>query len=142
MHLVVYFVNIIMHDVQCSACNNRICYDCGISKTSVGGETDEHLRELFSEVRQQQLFHSRVKECNLCGRKFMSSSSLWRHKRENHSTKKIPQCKVCGKKFAYESNLRTHELSHTDVKPFKCNVCEKRFRYKQHYQSHVCISNQ
>ena len=103
---------------------------------SVGRDPDQHIRKLLDV---QQSFHARIKECNICGRKFMSQSTLWRHKRESHSNKEIPQCKTCGKKFPHESNLRTHELSHTNDKPFKCNACEKRFRYKQQYQNHVCL---
>src|SRR5277367_6327490 len=47
-------------------------------------------------------------------------------KRSNQREKKYA-CDACGKRFTRPSKLKTHERSHTGIKPYSCSYCNKIF---------------
>ena len=68
------------------------------------------------------------------------SDTLTRHKR-THTSHKAHECDVCNKRFTTSSNLITHQRTHTSDKPYEYDVCDERFnqsrnliRHKKHTQ--------
>ena len=47
-------------------------------------------------------------------------------------------CQVCGKRFKWASRLNSHQITHSNEKPYQCNVCKKRFKRKQSIKKHIC----
>ncbi|EPQ17226.1 Zinc finger protein 709 [Myotis brandtii] len=90
---------------------------------------------------------SKVKpwECSVCGKVFMSRSSLNRHMRSHTAPKpckyqeygkKPYKCKICGKAFSYLQPFQKHERNHSVEKSYKCKECGKSFRYRQSVRKH------
>ncbi|XP_006824171.1 uncharacterized protein LOC102800530 [Saccoglossus kowalevskii] len=42
------------------------------------------------------------------------------------------QCPQCGKQFVSSRTLKRHKLTHTGLKPFKCNICGRSFLRKDY----------
>lgn len=101
--------------------------------------------------------------CDICGRFYTSSYSLYKHRKVAHLNDYKYQCSVCNKRlltqenldnhmlqhsrtysckecakvFASKRYLSTHMTTHTGVKPYPCHVCEKNFRTSHMRNTHL-----
>ncbi|XP_046333562.2 uncharacterized protein LOC124116323 [Haliotis rufescens] len=82
---------------------------------------------------------SRRWPCQMCNRRFTSTTKLKTHMVALHMRLKPFSCPHCGKKFSDQSNLRQHQNIHTGERKFTCDICSKSFRQKAHLQSHMII---
>ncbi|XP_046395960.1 uncharacterized protein LOC124163245 isoform X2 [Ischnura elegans] len=73
--------------------------------------------------------------CEKCGREFLDSSRLERH-RKIHNDIKPFTCSVCGRGFLEKFNLKVHMRSHTGERPYKCDECGKTMRYFKEVTDH------
>ncbi|CAN7994605.1 unnamed protein product [Ixodes pacificus] len=46
------------------------------------------------------------------------------------------QCRFCSYSTRYKTNITTHEMMHTEVKPFHCRFCRRTFRWKTELSKH------
>ena len=72
--------------------------------------------------------------CEVCGRKYTSYNSWYKHKIEH--TAPTLFCGICFQGFHFEAQLNRHMNSHEDVKPFGCDMCEKRFTQNKSLTRH------
>ncbi|CAO2606103.1 Zinc finger protein 669 [Lemmus lemmus] len=87
-------------------------------------------------LRGHRIVHSgEMPECEHCGRRFWTFSSLDMHKRL-HTTERLYECKHCRKTFKNYCSFRLHERIHTGEKPYECKQCGKTFRHSSHVQAH------
>ncbi|XP_055544117.1 zinc finger protein 155-like [Wyeomyia smithii] len=102
--------------------------------------------------------------CDLCGKVYSSTKTLYHHKKETHSERRFKcelcelcfvsnarlnrhmmthsdtfefKCPHCPKEFYRSNNLKVHLRSHTKEKPFACSACDKAFGYQRLLRDHV-----
>ncbi|NXL46163.1 ZFP3 protein, partial [Podilymbus podiceps] len=82
--------------------------------------------------------------CNVCQKKFRTSSHLKRHRMTHFHMEQLKQlpvktytCEECGYSTAHNGNLKPHLRIHTGEKPFKCGQCAVAFRTSSHLKRHL-----
>jgi len=75
-------------------------------------------------------------KCTTCGKGFITSSHLSRHK-EIHEPVKKYECSVCGKKFSGKRHLTTHSKIHSKSYEAQCDICDKKFVQKFNMKLHM-----
>lgn len=99
---------------------NSLCEYCGIMKPQ---------KTLRDHVLKQHTMESEIEmqECDVCGKSFISPTSLYLHKKI-HTIEKQHLCDLCGKAFKQRIAMRRHYMLHFPRAPpkFKCNICDKR----------------
>lgn len=74
--------------------------------------------------------------CDICGKKFATSSLLSNHRRVKHKSTGY-RCEVCGSIFQSSKVLQAHEIRHTTLDPpVKCKICSKGFFAKNNLKRH------
>ncbi|XP_001868504.2 zinc finger protein 28 [Culex quinquefasciatus] len=77
-----------------------------------------------------------VYDCDICGAKIKTKSSLQRH-RKMHTAEKPHACSICGKRFWRKSYLNHHATVHTGIAKFPCEYCGFVFKNKYWRSFHV-----
>lgn len=126
-----YHMNVHFKPFQCEVCNKK-----------------------FSEERyfkEHKLNHDSPNPfgCEKCDKAFTRKTSLSRHMRTAHSSKRNYRCKLCDYRGKTQDDLTIHTKIHS--KAFKCDVCARKFsrstQLKEHrvlhdnalaYQCNVC----
>jgi len=101
------------------------CDQCG--KTfRTGSDLSIHLKS-----------HSGGYKCELCPQySFAALRGLNDHKMI-HTGERPYECDVCQKKFITSSALKSHKKVHSDIKAFSCEQCEAQFRFRQGLLNHI-----
>ncbi|KAK1900545.1 Zinc finger protein 227 [Dissostichus eleginoides] len=91
-----------------------------------------HLMKHRNTHQEQRPF-----SCDQCPRRFRNTETfeyhLLRHEERKYATLKCP---LCEKMFKTQMHLKTHQMVHTDTRPFTCSTCEKAFKTKHSLQAH------
>ncbi|XP_076080589.1 uncharacterized protein LOC143051588 isoform X4 [Mytilus galloprovincialis] len=82
-------------------------------------------------LKTGKLFH----DCDICGKEFISKSSLREHIR-SHTGFKPYKCGICGKDFRVKSSVNYHMKIH-EKKPYICDVCSTGFTSSQRLDKHM-----
>ncbi|XP_053169755.1 zinc finger and BTB domain-containing protein 40-like [Scomber japonicus] len=126
--------------------NKNACQECGRTFTSSSllkshryvhsserpfkctqcNKTYKRSKDLHRHVLIHANFGLPAFACTLCEKKFMSHSSLAKHKRR-HSGERLFACSHCNKRFWTSSDLKSHMLIHTGERPYACTICDKKF---------------
>ncbi|XP_012266461.2 zinc finger protein 845-like isoform X1 [Athalia rosae] len=110
---------------------NSLCEYCGVLKAQ---------KALRDHVLKQHTVESEIEkqECDVCGKSFISPTSLYLHKKI-HTLGEKHLCDLCGKSFKQRIALRRHYMLHFPRAPpkFKCNICEKRVTTRGSLRLHM-----
>jgi KRAB domain-containing zinc finger protein len=79
-----------------------------------------------------------VHECDYCGKKLVTKTSLKYHMR-THSGEKPYKCDICDKPLTTKSALEYHMRTHTGEKPYRCEVCGKYLASKPGLDYHMKV---
>ena len=67
---------------------------------------------------------------------------MFRHKQRRHGNPNNKQFKCsygqCDMKFWTNTELKTHQKTHSNVKPYQCDTCKKKFKVKKSLCTHNC----
>ena len=102
-----------------------ICKTCG--------KELEHARALALHMQSHK---EKKLTCDVCGAKFFHRQALEDHTNIKHSGKLDFACEECEKRFPTFAYLKSHQKSHTDLKPYICKGCGKGFRTKKEADRH------
>ncbi|PRD21472.1 UNVERIFIED_CONTAM: Zbtb49 [Trichonephila clavipes] len=110
--------------------------------------SDRSCKSTSHKVLNQNTEYSNVdlnilNACSMCKKIFKSHSSLKRHQKFAHLSKKPYMCTVCHRRFLQLSLLSTHSLLHQRIKrkEYKCQICEKTFSKSKIFQKHIFLSH-
>ncbi|KAG8239397.1 hypothetical protein J437_LFUL019098 [Ladona fulva] len=85
-------------------------------------------------------------ECDICGSKFFTRSTMSKHRRDVHIELQKFKCRFCSFRTKYKFEWKKHEnrkhpeehfLHHS--KPFKCLICDKGFSKKSEKRDHEAM---
>lgn len=88
-----------------------------------------------SRLSNHMKTHTLPVKCDLCPKRFVSSSAMRQHRRY-HTNEKLFACKFCGTRYIEKSTCLQHERIHTGEKPYKCHLCDARTIQAGNLKSH------
>ncbi|XP_019564284.2 zinc finger and SCAN domain-containing protein 31 [Aedes albopictus] len=106
------------------ACTVEGCTHAFTSKSGLHGHLARHADR------------DNVYDCDICGKKIKTKSSLHRHKKL-HTAEKPHGCDICGKRFWRRAYLNHHATVHTGVAKFPCEYCGFVFKNKYWRSFHI-----
>ena len=112
-------------------CINYSCYIC--FKTFLNWQDrDKHM----AVVHEKKIITDSL--CDICGKQFMSKSSLNYHQDTCHSETNFEvECKVCGMVLSHNISLQRHMVIHKgSSESYKCDECGKQFARKDNLTIH------
>jgi uncharacterized Zn-finger protein len=111
---------------------NEIPIECenGINEASVNNSCSSTIKVepfLIQKSKRFQINSSiRKHKCEMCKKRFLTSTHLNIHKRI-HSKEKPFACDQCQMSFSIKGNLSRHKRVHSGEKPYQCDICKKTF---------------
>ena len=75
--------------------------------------------------------------CEKCGKRFVKKVYLTNHQTRFHNLSKPLLCEICGDRFLSSSSMKKHMDIHKGVKNFTCTKCEKTFHRKDKLEFHM-----
>ncbi|ELU01356.1 hypothetical protein CAPTEDRAFT_163832 [Capitella teleta] len=106
-------------------------YTCTCSR--VLPDYEAYLSHLSSCSRSKMTPH---KSCDICGKRFFSTSGFLKHKRLHSGAFKL-HCPLCQKGFFDKTHFAAHmDSRHSKVRRFTCATCNKAFFWKHHLKRH------
>ncbi|XP_058455173.1 zinc finger protein 836-like [Malaya genurostris] len=110
-------------------------YTCNVSECG----TKFHCK-IALRLHTQGRHSSNRLPCDICGKIYSSTKTLYHHKKETHSEKQF-KCDLCDLAFVSNARLNRHRMTHSDIREFKCPHCPKEFyrsnNLKVHLRSHT-----
>lgn len=80
--------------------------------------------------------------CSACNKGFTSQRLCQIHEINVHGIGESAfVCITCNKGFANLSDLKTHEVIHSDAKPYQCTECPMAFKRNNHLKSHIEVKH-
>ena len=133
------------------------CELCSFNKSQTEESLQNHILQIHSGLqylcsscpksfqsphtrRQHENFmHAeKTKECQECGKMFVSIGFLNAHIGKAHVVQKKDKiCPQCGESFSVLESLKAHVLRHTNSRQFTCEVCAKAFLIYTHLEKHM-----
>ncbi|XP_013890050.1 zinc finger protein 708 [Austrofundulus limnaeus] len=78
--------------------------------------------------------------CDQCPRRFTNAQTFELHLLRHEEKKQAAfPCRLCEKTFRTKACLKTHQLVHSDTRPFGCSACGKAFKTKHNLQAHRAV---
>ncbi|VDI21853.1 Hypothetical predicted protein [Mytilus galloprovincialis] len=119
-----------MHQVSHSDARNFACKQCG--------KEYKYFHTLADHLKQHVNENSNV--CQFCGDGFKSRDHLKETAYDLvHSKPKDNTCEICVNSPRSNYNWYTHQLTHTDGRPYFCGICDSEFRTIDKYRGHMCF---
>ena len=76
-------------------------------------------------------------KCDICHKKFATTSALTAHRKSVHDKLKPYKCDVCHKMLGSSGALNKHKMGvHEKLKPFECDMCDKKFTQANALKKH------
>lgn len=107
-------------------------YRCGICN-------DKTYNNVFNLKEHIKCVHENRKiTCEICGKQCNARTTLYRHLRKDHGSKRIRKhhCKICDLYFTEGGHFDGHMNMHTGKKPHMCDICGNVFRYVSSLTKH------
>jgi uncharacterized Zn-finger protein len=83
--------------------------------------------------------NNQIHPCTLCGKVYQKSGGLQYHMTSMHSAARPFTCDVCGKGFLGSHKLARHRRIHTGEKPYQCDVCGFRCNQVDNLRTHKLL---
>ena len=102
-----------------------LCKECG--------KEFKHLQVLRVHMQSHR---EKTLSCDICGRKFSHRKALENHINIKHTKNLDFACENCEKRFPTSAYLKSHQKTHSDLKPYICKGCGKGFKVKKDADRH------
>ena len=94
--------------------------------------------EVLEEDKTTRICKAKTFQCGECQKSFKKKHHLKTHEMI-HTEERPYGCKTCGKRFKHHSHLKTHERIHSGEVPYECHTCKKRFNQVNNLIQHERI---
>lgn len=98
----------------------------------------------FSSYIHYSILGEKPHQCDICKKRFSSTSNLKTHLRL-HSGQKPYACDLCPQKFTQFVHLKLHKRLHTNDRPYVCQGCDKKYisasGLRTHWKTTSCKPN-
>ncbi|XP_075461266.1 zinc finger protein 777-like isoform X3 [Ascaphus truei] len=75
-------------------------------------------------------------KCVQCDKCFSGMAELLLHQRRTHTGERPYTCSQCQKSYINQSTLNKHQKTHTGERPYACDQCDKCFSHNYHLLRH------
>lgn len=110
--------------------NNSICEQNPSSE-------DYSATENLPDTKFDLLTSGKELACPECKKVFTKRSLLMRHLMSHRGAIEKYQCQICRRKFISTSEVQRHTRAHMGLKPYKCKLCFRYFSQKNLLDNHM-----
>ena len=138
--------NLKRHMISHTDERNYECKVCG-QKFKQGAHLKGHMgiHEREEEKRKTtKILVPKIITCEKCRSEFKTQQEFIDHLKETaydlvHSKPKDNTCEICVNSPRSNYDWYTHQLTHTDGRPYFCGICDSEFRTIDKYRGHMCF---